>query len=165
MRTGPVGLESHSSGRASEIKMASLGVRYRTWETYRVRILLALQESRELQHPELGAGHTAALPRGNWRCRGRRGRSCRRLKAYVKGERHMEPAPACPPRPYPQWGPDNTSESVPSGRTEPVRDQLSGPRLLHRPALKADACGRSRRLPGKLPGQALQESCPRAIAS
>ena len=36
--------------------------------TYRIRVLLLLQEGRELQHPELGAGHTAALP---WGCRGR----------------------------------------------------------------------------------------------
>lgn len=36
--------------------------------TYRIRVLLLLQEGRELQHPELGAGHAAALPRGSRGC-------------------------------------------------------------------------------------------------
>ena len=56
--------------------------------TYRIRVLLPLQEGRELQHPELGAGHTAALPWRRGGRRGRRGRSCRRLEPCIRWTAH-----------------------------------------------------------------------------
>lgn len=56
--------------------------------TYRFGVLLPLQEGRELQHPELGAGHAAALPRGCWGRGGRRGGSCGRLEPCAQWKAH-----------------------------------------------------------------------------
>ena len=56
--------------------------------TYRIRVLLPLQEGRELQHPELGAGHAAALPWRRGGRRGRWGRSCRRLEPCIRWTAH-----------------------------------------------------------------------------
>lgn len=56
--------------------------------TYRFGVLLPLQEGRKLQHPELGAGHAAALPRGCWGRGGRRGGSCGRLEPCTQWKAH-----------------------------------------------------------------------------
>lgn len=78
--------------------------------TYRIGVLLPLQEGRELQHPEFGAGHAAALPWGRGGRRGRRGRSCRRFKPCTRWTAHgsrptRPPHTSLPqtPRPIGTW--------------------------------------------------------------
>lgn len=81
-------LEEAGEQHAPGMRMGREKIQLATARTYRIGVLLPLQEGRELQHPELGTGHAAALPRGCGGRRGRRGRSCRRLEPCTRWTAH-----------------------------------------------------------------------------
>lgn len=62
---GSQGQEEQEPEKVGELRGESSQTGTRT---YRIGVLLLLQEGRELQHPELGAGHAAALPWWCWGC-------------------------------------------------------------------------------------------------